>query len=122
MDRWCRLVQGDDQLGGLLAGTDLAALREEEALFVAGLLDAPGTLPADRRGTELLRRLAPDDRRRLDSYLLQALVEEGVQPTVIMRVGEALTTAREAAATATATREPDDVIIRDAATPRPRKG
>jgi len=119
MDRWCRLVQDDQQLSGLLAGLDLAELRNEEELFVAGLLAAPAGPPPARPGTEVLGGLPAEDRRRLDSYLLQALVEEGVPPTVIMRVGEAL-----AALTgqATATAHPHDVLTTDAATPRPRKG
>jgi hypothetical protein len=111
MDRWCRLVQDDHQLSGLLAGLDLAELRREEELFVAGLLAAPGARPPARPGTEVLSHLAPEDRRRLDSYLLQALVEEGVQPTVIMRVGDALAAAA-----------PHGIPPTDAVTPRPRRG
>jgi hypothetical protein len=119
MDRWCRLVQADEQLSGLLAGLDLADLRTEEEHYVAGLLAAPGGPPPARPGTEVLRRLPAEDRRRLDSYLLQALVEEGVPPTVIMRVGDALAAA---ASKGQATSHPHDVLTTDAATPRPRKG
>jgi hypothetical protein len=110
MDRWCRLVLDDQRLSGLLAGLELAEIRREQEQFVAGLLATPGGSPP-RPGTHVLHRLPDDDRRRLDSYLLQAMVEEGVPPTVIMRVGEALAGAA-----------PHDVPLTTAAAPRPRKG
>lgn len=102
VDRFYQLILADDRLAGVFEGSDIAQLKDRQALLLSQVLGGP----ADYDGRELIKAhegldIARDDYRRVVSYLVQTMVEVGVPPSIIMRVSEAL-----------AAREQDFVTVR----------
>ncbi len=95
VDRLCELLREDDQLvdlfGGGDGGADLAQLKHHQVLLLSQVLGGPECAEGrDLRQAHACRHICHDDYRKVTSYLVQALVEAGVMPAVIGRVGEAL--------------------------------
>ena len=91
VDRFYQLVMADEQLVGFFEGTEMAQLKRHQALLISQVLGGP----AEYDGRELSKAhagmgIARDDYRKVVSYLVQTMVEVGVPPDVIMRVGEVL--------------------------------
>ena len=100
VDRFCQLVLGDEHLNGLYAGADPAQLKRRQVMLLSQVLGGP----ASEDQLEIPRPRAPrsvteDDHRRVVSYLMQTMVETGVEPAIIVRVGEALANADPALVT-----------------------
>ncbi|WP_167880588.1 group I truncated hemoglobin [Nocardioides guangzhouensis] len=91
VDRFYELILADDQLVGFFEGADLTSLKRHQVLLISQVLGGP----ASYDGRDLREAHAGLDITRVDylkvvSLLVQALVEAGVPPAVIERVGEAL--------------------------------
>ena len=91
VDRFYQLILADDQLAGVVEGSDMAHLKRRQTLLISQVLGGP----ADYDGRELGQAhagmgIARDDHRKVVSYLVQTMVEVGVLPAIIMRVSEAL--------------------------------
>lgn len=91
VDRFYELILADDQLVGFFKESDMAQLKRHQALLISQVLGGP----ADYDGRDLQRahagmEIAREDYLKVVSYLVQTMVEAGVEPAIIARVGEAL--------------------------------
>lgn len=91
VDRFCQLILADDQLAGVVEGSDMAQLKRRQALLISQVLGGPADYDGRKLGQARAGRdIARDDYRKVVSYLVQTMVEVGVLPAIIMRVSEAL--------------------------------
>ena len=103
VDRFYQLILADDQLVGFFEGTDMAQLKRHQALLISQVLDGPANYDGrDLREAHAGLDIARDDYLKVVSHLRGAMVELGVSPEVIGRVGDVLAATEPDVVTATA--------------------
>src|SRR5215475_13248232 len=101
VDRFYELIMADDELVGFFKDTEMAQLKRHQVLLISQVLGGP----ANYDGRDLQQAHAGMDIGRQDylkvvSYLVQTMVEAGVDPAIIGRVGEALAATEQDVVTA----------------------
>ena len=91
VERFHQLVLGDHRLAAVFAGADPAHVKRRQVQLLSQVLGGPAAadqLELPRPRTR--ERIPHDDFRTVVSYLMQTMVETGVEPSIIVRVGEAI--------------------------------
>jgi hemoglobin len=101
VDRFYELIMADDELVGFFKDTEMAQLKRHQVLLISQVLGGP----ANYDGRDLQQAHAGMDIGRQDylkvvAYLVQTMVEAGVDPAIIGRVGEALAATEQDVVTA----------------------
>jgi hemoglobin len=101
VDRFYELIMDDEQLAGFFQNTEMTQLKRHQVLLISQVLGGP----ASYDGRDLQQAHAGMDIGRPDylkvvSYLVQTMVEAGVEPAIIGRVGEALAATEQDVVTA----------------------
>jgi hemoglobin len=91
VDRFYELIMDDDQLVGFFENTEMAQLKRHQVLLISQVLGGPANYDGrDLQQAHAGMDIARQDYLKVVSYLVQTMVEAGVDPAVIGRVGEAL--------------------------------
>ena len=91
VDRFYELVLADDQLVGFFEGADMPTLKRHQVLLISQVLGGPASYDGrELRDAHAGLDISRDDYRKVVSYLVQSMVEAGVPPAVLDRVGKTL--------------------------------
>jgi len=91
VDRFYELIMDDKQLAGFFKDTEMAQLKRHQVLLISQVLGGPASYDGrDLQQAHAGMDIARPDYLKVVSYLVQTMVEAGVEPAIIGRVGEAL--------------------------------
>lgn len=91
VDRFYELIMADDELVGFFKDTEMAQLKRHQVLLISQVLGGPANYDGrDLQQAHAGMDIARQDYLKVVSYLVQTMVEAGVEPAIIGRVGEAL--------------------------------
>ena len=101
VDRFYQLILADEQLVGFFESSDVAQLKRHQVLLISQVLGGPANYDGrDLQQAHAGMDIARDDYLKVVSYLVQTLVEAGVEPAIIGRVGDALAATEQDVVTA----------------------
>lgn len=91
VDRFYQLVLGDEQLRSFFADTDMTQLKRHQVLLISQVLGGPASYDGrDLRTAHSGLAISSEDFGQVVDYLVQALVEAGVDEEIIDRVADEL--------------------------------
>jgi hemoglobin len=91
VERFYQLVLGDEQLRSFFADTDMTQLKRHQVLLISQVLGGPASYDGrDLRTAHSGLAISSEDFGQVVDYLVQALVEAGVDEEIIERVADEL--------------------------------